>query len=343
MIETHAPDEHIDVKPNSRKPSILSGIAICLGISFLALWLGGLMPIIGGPVFSIIIGIAVGNSLTLSDGTKPGIAFCSKKLLQTAIIVMGASLSLVQVWNTGRDSASVMLVSLFTALIGAYLIGRKMGVSRNLTSLIGVGTAICGGSAIAAIAPIISADDDEIAFSISTIFLFNVMAVLLFPALGHLMHMTSQGFGLWAGTAINDTSSVVASAYSYSKAAGDYATITKLARTTMIIPIALAFTALARRRSGTTNFQMRSIFPWFVIGFLLAALLNTTGLLGAQMQHWAGSAGKFLIVVALAGVGLGANFRKIVKTGSKPILLGMIVWALVAVTSLAVQMLMKQF
>jgi len=160
---------------------------------------------------------------------------------------------------------------------------------------------------------------------------------------GHLLHLADKGFGLWAGTAINDTSSVVAAGYSFSKAAGDYAAITKLARTTMIIPISLAFAMLVRRRSGVSNYNIKAILPWFILAFLAASLLNTTGLLGHYLPILAGSAGKYLITVALAGVGLGANLTKMVKTGHKPIVLGLIVWALVAVSSLVVQLFLHQF
>jgi uncharacterized integral membrane protein (TIGR00698 family) len=236
-----------------------------------------------------------------------------------------------------------MLISLSVALLGAWFIGAKMGVSRNLKSLIGVGTAICGGSAIASIAPIIKADDDEIAFSISTVFLFNVIAVLIFPLVGHLIHLGDYGFGLWAGTAINDTSSVVAASYSYSRAAGDFAVVTKLTRTTMIIPISLIFAFLMVRKSGGDNFDIKRIFPWFILGFLAMSAINTLGFMGSVFPSIAGTAGKYLIVVALAGVGLGANFSKIRKTGPKPILLGLLVWALVACTSLALQGVFHQF
>lgn len=321
---------------------LIPGLVLCIVISLVSVWSGQKLPVIGGPVFAILTGIAVGKILSLPDSIKPGIAFCSKKVLQMAIIVMGGSLSLIQVWNTGRESAAVMIISLSVSLLGAWIIGTKLGVSKKLISLVGVGTGICGGSAIAAIAPIIKADDDEIAFSVSTIFLFNVAAVLLFPLLGHLLHMADKGFGLWAGTAINDTSSVVAAGYSYSKSAGDYAAITKLARTTMIIPVSLMLTALLRRKSEKTSYNIKSIFPWFIIGFLAASLLNTTGILGNSLSQFAGSMGKYLIVVALAGVGLGANFTKMVKTGHKPILLGLFVWVLVAISSLAVQTFLKQ-
>jgi len=319
------------------------GILVCVLISLVGLGLGSRFPIIGAPVFAILIGIAASNLLKLSPLTKPGVSFCSKKVLQLAIIVLGANLSLSQIWNTGRESLWVMLVSLSVSLLGAWFIGTRMGISRRLTSLVGVGTGICGGSAIAAVAPIISADDDEIAFSISTIFLFNVVAVLVFPLVGHMIHLQDHGFGLWAGTAINDTSSVVAAGYSYSKAAGDFAAITKLARTTMIIPISLGFSLLMRRRSGGGSYSLKKILPWFILGFIAMATLNTLHLLGPTLPGVGGTAGRYLIVVALAGVGLGANLQKMVKTGPKPILLGLMVWALVALSSLAMQFVLHQF
>lgn len=319
------------------------GIAVCTLISLIGVWLGMRVPVVGAPVFAIVIGIAAGSILKLSPATKPGISFCGKKILQLAIIVLGANLSLAQIWNTGRESLWVMLVSLSVSLLGAWFVGARMGIGRRLTCLVGVGTGICGGSAIAAVAPIISADDDEIAFSISTIFLFNVVAVLVFPLVGHTIHLRDHGFGLWAGTAINDTSSVVAAGYSYSKAAGDFAAITKLARTTMIVPISLALALLVRRRSGESSYSLRKILPWFILGFIAMATLNTLHLLGPTLPGMAGVAGRYLIVVALAGVGLGANLRKMAKTGPKPILLGLVVWALVAASSLAMQSVLHQF
>lgn len=318
-----------------------SGVALCVVLAIVATFLGQQMPLVGGPVFAILLGLLLSNVIPLPTTSRPGIAFCSKKILQLAIVLLGGAMSLLKVYETGARSLTVMLVTLAIALIVAWLLGRILKVDRKLTSLVGVGTGICGGSAIAAIAPIIEADDDEIAFSISTVFLFNVIAVVVFPLLGHLMHMTPDGFGIWAGTAINDTSSVVAAAFSYSQVSGEVATITKLARTTMIVPIALAFAFVAARRSTDTDFHVSRVIPWFVFGFLGMALLNTFGVLGPTPPLF-GTAGKFAITIALAGVGLGANMRKIIKTGPRPILLGLLVWIAVATASLLVQSAINQ-
>ena len=320
----------------------LPGIALCLAIALVAYLLGGLWPIVGGPVFAILLGLFIRNVLPVPEATLPGIAFCSKKMLQYSIILLGGGLSLLTIYSTGAQSLVVMLVTLLAALVCAWIIGRLLRVNAILTSLVGVGTGICGGSAIAAIAPIVKAEDDDIAFAISTVFLFNVVAVVAFPFFGHLMGMSDLGFGIWAGTAINDTSSVVAAAGSYSHEALEIATVTKLARTLMIVPIALFFALLVGARRDGGEFHFIRVFPWFILGFLAMALLNTAGILGETLSGLSSQSGKFLITVALAGVGLGANMSRIIKTGYRPIVLGMCVWILIALTSIGVQTLLNR-
>ena len=205
-----------------------------------------------------------------------------------------------------------------------------------------MGTSICGGSAIAATAPVIDATDQDIAFSISTIFLFNILAVFIFPSLGHLLGLSDIGFGMWAGTAINDTSSVVAAGYTYSTAAGDYATIVKLTRTLMIIPITF-FLAIYKSKKGNTSsrpstYRLRKIFPWFVLGFLLTALINSVGIFPEGLMNCLNFIGKFGIMTAMAAIGLNTNLKKLIANGFRPILLGLSCWFVVAVVSLIVQM-----
>jgi len=269
-------------------------------------------------------------------------------LLVLLIIALGFGLSLDQVAKTGLESLSVTLVTMTVAFLAAWLLGRWLGVHDKLKILIGVGTAICGGSAIAAVTPIIRPDDHDTAFAISTIFLFNLVAVLLFPLLGHLMHLSDLGFGLWAGTAINDTSSVVAAGYSFSKAAGDYATIVKLTRATLIIPVCLvlAFAVAAHEKrklaaaaaaGSVGHFSLASIFPWFILWFLVASAIRTAGVIPLAIQPSIHLLAEFLIIVALTAIGLSADLRKMAASGARPILLGLGVWVAVAVSSLLVQ------
>ena len=326
------------------------GLLLAVTIGVVALVLGRYAPLIGGPVIGIVLGIIVRNLVTPPARCNPGIAFAGKKVLQWSIIALGFGLSLDQVVKTGFASLSVTLVTMTVAFITAWLLGRWLGVHGKLAILIGVGTAICGGSAIAAATPIIRADDHDTAFAISTIFLFNVIAVLLFPLLGHLLHMTDLGFGLWAGTAINDTSSVVAAGYSYSKAAGDFATIVKLTRATLIIPVclvlALAVAASERRKlqaSGSGGqFSLARIFPWFILWFLVASAIRTVGLIPVAIQPVLHVGAEFLIIVALTAIGLSANVRRMISSGPRPILLGLAVWVAVALSSLGVQVVLNQ-
>jgi uncharacterized integral membrane protein (TIGR00698 family) len=327
----------------------IPGILMSFVIALFASWLGSKFAIIGGAVFGIILGMLINNTVGKPAWSENGIKFTSKKILQWAIIVLGTGLSLTQVWKTGVESLSVMLFTLSFAFISAYAFGRLMKIPFKLTSLIGVGTAICGGSAIAAISPIIEAEETEVAYSISTIFFFNIIAVLLFPPLGHLLGFTDRAFGLWAGTAVNDTSSVVAAGYAFSDLAGSYATIVKLTRTTMIIPISIIFAVvMAAKKKRTSqngnviNYSFKRIFPWFIVGFLITSLLNTIGVFNNEMVVYLSSAGKFLIVMALTAVGLSADFRKMLKSGLKPLFLGLIVWLTVTVVSIGVQYLTGQ-
>lgn len=329
-VITHIPD----------RPGPWAGLVLVTVIACAALLAGRNAPLIGGPVFGIVFGILVRQFLAPGAAFEPGIRFAAKHVLQWSIIALGAGLSLAQVAHTGLDSLAVTAVTVSTAALAAWLLGRMLGVGGRLTLLIGVGTAICGGSAIAAVSPIVKPDSHETAFAISTIFLFNVVAVLLFPALGHWLHLSNSGFGMWAGTAINDTSSVVAAGYSYSKEAGDFATIVKLTRATLIMPICLVLALVAagrEKRKGTGNFRLARIFPWFILWFLLASGLRTAGLIPGAVQPVIREAAEFLIIVALSSIGLSSNLRQMAVTGIRPIVLGLGVWVAVSVSSLVVQ------
>lgn len=335
-------------KPTFRQR--LPGLLLALGVAIVALVLGRLAPLVGGPVCGIVLGILVRNLVSPGTQFTPGIQFAGKQVLQWSIIALGFGLSLDQVAKTGLESLSVTLITMTVAFLSARALGRLLGVHDKLKILIGVGTAICGGSAIAAVTPIIKPDDHDTAFAISTIFLFNLVAVLLFPLLGHLLHLSDLGFGLWAGTAINDTSSVVAAGYSFSKTAGDYATIVKLTRATLIIPVCLALAVMVAMREkrksntggATGDFSLAKIFPWFILWFLVASAIRTTGLVPAAIQPAIHAAAEFLIIVALTAIGLSANLRKMASTGPRPILLGLGVWAAVSISSLLVQLLIGQ-
>jgi uncharacterized integral membrane protein (TIGR00698 family) len=291
-----------------------------------------------------VIGVIVRGNSRLSGRYAPGVRFASRQVLQGAIILLGTGLSLRQVWATGSSSLIVLLGTLILGIPLMLGIGHLLGIDRTLTRLISVGTGICGASAIGALAPILAADEQVIAYAISTVFVFNISAVLLFPAIGHLLGMSQHGFGLWAGTAVNDTSSVVAAGYSFGAVAGAYAVIVKLTRTVLIVPVSLLFAAIAARErhiasDGAAQPGARVGLPLFLLWFLLASLLNTLGFFSTLNGNPLPSLGTFLIVVALAGVGLSADLKAMARAGFRPLLLGGLGWMVLATLSLLLQYL----
>lgn len=331
--------EQLAARPQSRflrtPPPLLPGLVATLAVAAVAEPLGTLVPLVGAPVFAIALGAAAAALLGERPALQPGVAFASRTVLQGAIVVLGLSLSLTRVAAVGGASLPVMLGSLAAALLVAAVAGRLLRIGPVLRTLVGVGTGVCGASAIAAVSGVVEAADMEIAYAVSTIFAFNVVAVVLFPLLGHLLGLSSHAYGLWAGTAVNDTSSVVAAAYAYGHAAGAYAVIVKLTRTTMIIPIVLVLAGLRLRRTGERSSRsLRRVVPWFLLWFVLAAAVNSMGLIGPSLGHDASRLGVALITVALAGVGLSTRFASLRSTGARPLLLGALVWASVATSSL---------
>ncbi|MVB09591.1 hypothetical protein CAFE_02480 [Caprobacter fermentans] len=319
--------------------SKIPGIALTALIAVPAWLLGSAFPVVGSPVLGILFGMLLAflKRPALFDD---GIRYTSKKLLQYSIILLGFEMNLFHVFEVGGQTLILMAFTLTAAFVTAYFAGRALGLDSNTKTLIGVGSAICGGSAIAATAPVIKADDEDVAHSISTIFLFNVIAAFLFPFLGHLMGMSDHSFGLWAGTAVNDTSSVVAAGYTYSNAAGNLAVIVKLTRTLMIVPVTLVlafYTSRKNAASGKGSYDFKKIFPWFVLGFVAASVAYTFLPLPAALCGFLSQAGKFMIVMAMAAIGLNTNLIKLVKSGAKPILLGFICWVVLSLTSLGVQ------
>lgn len=317
---------------------VLPGFTLCVAIAVVAYVLGHAFPIVGGPVFGIVIGVAFALLRRPGSALGAGIKFSSKQILQLSIVLLGFNLQLQEVVGGGLRSLPVMLGTLVIVLCAAYFLGKALGLDRDLRRLLGVGTAICGGSAIAALASVIDVDESDVAYAISTVFLFNVAAVLTFPAIGHLLALSQHAFGLWAGTAINDTSSVVAAGFVYGQHAGTQAVIVKLTRTTLIIPIVLFYAGkrLWLARSSGERVDFNKIVPWFIVWFVAAALLNTIGAVPNALHEVFSQSALFLIVVALTGVGLSANANAIRAAGVRPLLLGFVLWALIAVSSLAI-------
>ena len=413
---TAAPAAHAPATPDaSPEPArsfpdkargVLPGLALAVAVAAVATVVGQHVPLVGSAVPGAVIGAVI--ALVIKPGARlaPGIRYASTFLLQCSVVLLGTQLSIAEAARVGLSSLPVMLGTLVVCLSAAWLYGRLLGISRDLRTLIGVGTGICGGSAIAAVSPVIEAASTDVAYAISTIFLFNIAAVLVFPLIGHAIGMSQQSFGLFAGTAVNDTSSVVATATTYGPAAANHAIVVKLVRTLMIIPICLGLAGLTARRqraertahparqlepalvgvgagvgvsagfastgtststdstsagygagvvgtgTGTTGaapsasaparmspLRVVRLVPWFLIGFVVAAGLNSAGVIPSGSHGGLQHVSVFLVAVALSAIGLSTNVPALRKAGPKPVLLGALLWVTVAVASLGLQTL----
>ena len=336
--------------------SLWKGVLMCLAIAVPAWLLGKRFEVVGGPVFAILIGmvLALAVPAKATAPLQPGVKFTSKKILQYAVILLGFGLNLGQIARVGATSLPIIVSTIATSLIVSFVLCRVMNIPSKISTLIGVGSSICGGSAIAATAPVIDADDEEIAQAISVIFLFNIIAALVFPALGGMLGLTNEGFGLFAGTAVNDTSSVTAAAAAWDGMHPgantlDSATIVKLTRTLAIIPITLALAFWQVRQAKRSaeagegaggaagSFDLKRVFPFFILFFVLASVITTVFALPAEVTAPIKELSKFFIIMAMAAIGFNTDIVKLVRTGGKPILMGACCWVAIAVVSLGMQ------
>lgn len=407
------------LRARSAAVRLAPGLAVACALAVVAEALSGFASIVGAPVLALLGGTAVAQLRRPRGALAPGLGVASSRVLQASVVALGATLSLQEVVRTGLASLPVMLGSLAVALVGAVVVGRVLGVDRDARTLIGVGTGICGVSAIAATDSVIEASEADVAYAVATIFTFNVVAVLTYPTVGHLLNLSPHGFGLWAGTAVNDVSSVVAAASIYGHGATGTAVVVKLTRTLMIIPITLGLGWYRGRRApsaprrpalattgaggspslgvhpvgrvravchgfplavgdagdpvagagvgqgeggssghlgaggGPTGFaprdlllggptvprtRRRRLVPLFIVWFVVAVLINTTGLIPGAWHHPTAVAAGWMITVALAAIGCSVRLDEIRRAGLRPLALGAALWALVAASSLGLQL-----
>jgi uncharacterized integral membrane protein (TIGR00698 family) len=333
----------------TKKWDVLPGIILTLIIAFIAQVLEAVLPVefIGASVLALFLGVLFNYFRPIKDSsTQSGVTFASKRVLKLAIILLGASLNIATILETGQITLIVMVFTFLVAFGGGHLLSKLFGIDWKLSSLISSGTAICGGTAIASVSPIIDAEDHQISYAMSSVFLFDMVMIILFPLFGQWLGMSDISYGLWAGTAINDTSSVVAAGYAFSEAAGDFATMVKLTRTLAIIPTVIIFSFIQIRalkkeavtENGQTNvnIDLKKVFPWFILGFLAMALLNSLGFIPVSISQLFKDLSRFLIVIALAAIGLKTDLNEMKHSGITPILHGFLVSSLVIITSLTV-------
>jgi uncharacterized integral membrane protein (TIGR00698 family) len=331
------------------------GLLLCCSIAVPAWLLGRVFPLVGGPVIAILLGMLI--TLLLRDKTAfaAGIKFTSKKILQWAVILLGFGLNLNVILSTGKQSLPIIVCTITASLVLAYVLHKLLRIDSVIATLIGVGSSICGGSAVAATAPVINADDEEVAQAISVIFFFNVLAAILFPPLGVWLGFEHSGtaFGIFAGTAVNDTSSVTAAAatwdsmWNLGSATLDKAVTVKLTRTLAIIPITLGLAYLQARRERQKQdakegpkVALGQIFPFFILYFVAASVITTLAVnWGVSLEFFKPikELSKFFIVLAMAAIGLNTNIVKLISTGGKPLVLGFCCWVGITIVSLVLQ------
>lgn len=331
------------------------GIILTILLAFLAIYISSFIPsgLISPGVFSLLIGMTLNPFASKYSALNKGVKFTSKGVLKVAIVLMGATLSFSQVLQVGKYSLFVMMFTLAAAFGGGYYLGKLFKINWKLSSLISAGTGICGGSAIAAIAPTIEAKTRDIAYAISATFLFDILMVVLFPIAGRYFGMSDLGFGLWTGTAVNDTSSVVAAGYAFSDAAGNFSLIVKLTRTLSIVPVVLIFSYINEKIKGRKSLEngevqthkkvdIKKIFPWFIIFFLVMVGVRSMGFISDGLSASISSLSKFCMIMALGAIGLNTNFKEVSKSGLLPMVHGFMISLLVVVVSFVVQMMIGQ-
>ena len=321
------------------------GVAICFAVAGVSVFLEELIPggLLGASIIALFMGTII-NSFFHPEWMKPALKFTSKRILKAAIVLLGASLSVGTIMSVGKMTFFVMLFTFAMCFGAGYFIRKLFGLNWKLSNLISAGTGICGGSAVAAIAPVIDADDKDIAFAMSSTFLFDMVMIALYPLMGKALGMSDIAYAIWAGTSVNDTASVVASGYAFSEAAGDFATMVKLTRTIAIIPTVLVFAwigvRMKKKEMQTTGVgnkvNMMKIIPWFIGGFLLLAIINSAGLIPANVSGIMKGTSKFLMVTALAAIGLNTSLLDFKKAGLRPMFYGITIDTLVTLTALVV-------
>jgi uncharacterized integral membrane protein (TIGR00698 family) len=333
---TPRPTARIDRVPWA--PGLLLALAIGIAAHFLARFTGAIPDVL----LALLGGIAIANVCRLPPAVRPGVKFVLNKVLRAAIVLLGAGLTVAAIAGLGGATVGLVLVCVCIAMGLGLLLARAARLTGAIGTLIGAGTAICGGTAILAIGPLIGAADEEIAYAVTTIFTFNVIALLVYPPLGHALHLSSVAFGSWAGTAVNDTSVVVATGFVYDPTAGATATIVKLTRTLLLVPLAILTGWIAASRVPAGGVAQRlsprrvlAIVPWFVLGFGALALLNSAGLIPPAAAHAMTALAGFLIVIVLAAVGLNVDLAKIARMGLRPLAVGMLLAVIMAVISLS--------
>lgn len=284
------------------------------------------------PALSLLMGIVM--ALVLGNPFPLFSKKASKKALQVSVVGLGFGMNLFESLAAGKQGMLFTIASVVGVMCIGVLIGKWMKVNRKSAYLIATGTAICGGSAIAAVGPVIDADDDQMSMSLATIFILNAIALFVFPPIGRWIGLSQEQFGLWAAIAIHDTSSVVGAGAAYGEEALQIATTVKLTRALWIIPLALVSSLIFRAKGKKVS------VPWFILLFVLAMVLNTFLPIPSAATDLIVMLSRKLLCMTLFLIGCGLSLSSIKKVGARPLALGLLLWIVISISALAVACLL---
>src|SRR4051812_47116810 len=321
-------------------PALLPGLLLSAAIAGAGFGLRQLpgLTLFSPMILAIVAGMAFQNLIGTPHRAKPGVIFSMRRILRLAIVLLGLQLTAAQVADVGARGLAVIVLTLVSTFLMTTWIGRLLGVERKLTELIAAGTSICGASAVIATNTVTGAKDEDVAYAVACVTVFGSIAMVVYPLLPGLLHLDAHAYGLWAGASIHEIAQVVAAAFQDGREAGEFGTIAKLSRVMMLAPVVIALGLVAARRArraGAADVQARAPLPWFVLGFIALAGLNSLVALPAGFKADIATATTFLLSMALAAMGLETDIRKLRAKGVRPLILGLAAFLFIAGFSLA--------
>jgi uncharacterized integral membrane protein (TIGR00698 family) len=324
---------------------LLPGLGLAAGIAALAFALRQLpgLGVLSPMILAILIGIGFHNLIGTPASAKPGVTFSLKRLLRLAIILLGLQLTAQQIAEVGVTGVALIAATLIATFVFTKWFARLIGVDAKLGELIAAGTSICGASAVIATNSVTEAPDEDVAYAVACVTVFGSIAMFLYPALTGLLHLSPRAFGLWSGASIHEIAQVVAAAFQAGTDAGNYGTIAKLTRVTMLAPVVITLGLLAsrkRRDLGEAAARGKAPIPYFVLGFIALVVVNSVLTVPPEIKAWIVVSTTFLLSLALAAMGLETDIRKLRAKGFRPLLLGAAAWLFIALFSLALIKLM---
>lgn len=346
MERYRLPNRHVSISSNQQHIKtpvknwlypVLPGVALSAGLALVATFLHTLpqLSILSSMILAIALGILVRNTIGVATIYEPGIRFTLRRLLRVAIALLGLQLNLAQIMEVGSTGLAIVALSLFSTFCFTCWLGKQLGIRQQLTHLIAAGTAICGASAVIATNAVTQSSDEDAAYAVATVTVFGTVSMFLYPMISNLLHLTPQAFGIWCGASIHEVAQVIAAAFQAGTVSGQLATVTKLSRVLLLAPTILMLGLISSRQAcqnSNRTFQIPPL-PWFILGFMAFAGLNSLGIVPATEKSILIMANQFLLTTAIAAMGLETKLHKIVQAGLKPLYLATVAWLFISVFS----------